>query len=686
MSANRIRKRPILPYETSSPWPLPLPPTRLTPKMDPTKSTLQKLKPLIGRKADTLWLRYTAGDREEKGEWLTVINLLAEKYRINPVDDTIILPPPQGEVSKGEIFIGNTLYAEHPSHPFGLHPHELTRHMGLFGSTGTGKTSLAKNLLRRLIEMNIPFIVFDWERTYRDLARENPRVRIFTIGSDTAPFFFNYLKIPPGLHYQDYVKNVIEVLSRAYIGGAGSDSVLLKVFDQAYREQDVPTTNDARNILKGEMSPKKMRGREMLWKQSSLRMLEFLSYGGTGKIYNVQNFYPLEKLQEEFVVFELGALANSNDKRFFVEMFSLYYWLHKEHQGMEDENLKHVIVFEEFHNIVDNSKKDDLVQKMFRQIRKYGTGLVVIDQTPFLIPNPIFENLYSKISFSLNHKRNVDAIASAMNMTLDEQKFIGMLQTGQAIVRLMGRYSRPFMVEVPFEKRALNIPDDEIREHMKDFYKNYSPDMPSFPEIEPLRSPPLQFIPSPLERIYFSDLLAAPFEGADKRAKKLGLIPRDAIRLQNNLVVNGILKPVIIDRKKLFEITPAGIDALDKIGIKVKQDGHQGMEHRYYVEQIRKAYVENGWFSRKEEDGVDLVVEKADLIIAIEVETGLNHSEQLTKNIEKLLRCKADRKWLVATNEVSFAKLSALFAQSNPPGANDVRIAMARDLLKSLPS
>jgi len=85
----------------------------------------------------------------------------------------------------------------------------------------------------------------------------------------------------------------------------------------------------------------------MLWKQSSLRMLQFLSYGGTGDVYNTDHSYPIEDLLRGSIVFELGGLANNNDKRFFVEMFTLWYWLYKEQQGIEDEKLKHVLVFED---------------------------------------------------------------------------------------------------------------------------------------------------------------------------------------------------------------------------------------------------------------------------------------------------------------------------------------------------
>ena len=653
--------------------------------MEDVKSILRKLKPFIGQKADGLWIRYNASNLKERQEWLTIINLLKDKYHIDDIEEDIVLPPPDRNLAQGEIALGDIRYLNHPAYPIGIHRPELTRHTGIFGSTGTGKTTLTKNILREMIRINVPLMVFDWERNYRDLVNEFPQIKVFTIGSDVSPLFFNYLKMPEGLTYPEYVKNVVEVFNRAYLGGVGSDSVLLKVFDQAYQEHEAPTTEDARRILAKGMTGNKMRGREMLWKQSSLRMLEFLSYGGTGRLYNVHDFYPIEKLQEDFVVFELGGLSNSNDKVFFIEMFTLWYWLYKEHQGAEDERLKHLLVFEEFHNIVDNSQKDDLIQKIFRQIRKYGTGLLIIDQTPSLIPNPVFENLYTKITFSLNHQKNVAAVANAMNMTYEERKTIGMLKTGQAICRLMGRYPYPFLIDVPFTRKPQYVSDPTIQGYMKDFYKDYSPKNPSLTETRPLRSPTKRFIPSPLERIFLEDLINYPFEGADKRAKKLGLIPRDASRIQKALVENEVITPVTVDRKKLFEVTKSGAETLSNIGIKVERDGNQGLEHRYFLEQVRQSFLQKGWFTYKEKHDIDLVLEKDDRVIAMEFETGKNNPDQTRKNIEKLIKfVLADERFIIATNPIALQKSKALLSASRLPDKDSIQVTLARDLLKSI--
>ena len=222
---------------------------------------------------------------------------------------------------------------------------------------------------------------------------------------------------------------------------------------------------------------------------------------------------------------------------------------------------------------------------------------------------------------------------------------------------------------------------------MKDFYKDYSPKSPVFPETRPLQLPTRRFIPSPLERIFLEDLIQHPFEGADKRAKKLGLIPRDATRIQKTLVENGVITPVTVERKKLFEVTPSGAETLSKIGIKVVRDGHQGLEHRYFVEQVRQDFLQNGWFTFKEKNDIDLVLEKDDRVIAMEFETGKNNPDQTRKNIKKLIQFHlADERCIIATNPIALQKSKALLADSTFPDKDSIRISLARDLSKILSS
>jgi hypothetical protein len=365
-------------------------------------------------------------------------------------------------------------------------------------------------------------------------------------------------------------------------------------------------------------------------------------------------------------------------------MFTLWYWLYKEQQGIENEKLKHVLVFEEFHNIVENSSREDLIRGIFRQIRKYGTALIIIDQTPSMIPNPIFENIYTKITFSLNHKRNVTAIADAMFMDYGQSKFIGMLETGQAICRLMGRFNHPFLIDIPFCKSEQNICDQEIRVHMRDFYKDYTPEKPQLDEIQPLQVPTKEFTPSPLERIFLEDLHNNPFEGVDKRAKRLGLAPRDSTLIQNSLIENEIIRSAVLERRKLFELTEKGEEYMTKLGLKVHKDKNQGIEHRYFVEKIKWMLEKKGWAVFKEKSDIDLVAQKKRRVLAAEVETGKNNSDQIQKNIEKLTHfLAADHKFIIATNDKANLKIQNLISKLD--SSEPLQLYPVKEFIKNPP-
>ena len=202
-------------------------------------------------------------------------------------------------------------------------------------------------------------------------------------------------------------------------------------------------------------------------------------------------------------------------------------------------------------------------------------------------------------------------------------------------------------------------------------------------ECEPLPIPTERFNPSPLERIFIEDLLQHPLDGIDARGKRLGLIPRDSVKIQTSLSENGIITSTTIDRKKLIEFTEKGKERLKKLGYKIdSHDGGQGLEHRYFVERVRQIFLTAGWFPFKEKSDIDLVIEKEDKVIAIEIETGKNNQEQLKRNIDKLVRFNGSEKFILATNGIAIAKVRGLAEELSQ---DSIQILPIHDFLKLPP-
>ena len=149
---------------------------------------------------------------------------------------------------------------------------------------------------------------------------------------------------------------------------------------------------------------------------------------------------------------------------------------------------------------------------------------------------------------------------------------------------------------------------------------------------------------------------------------------------------NDILISLTIDKKKLFELTEKGKARLQKLGYMVdSKERNQGIEHRYFIEKTRAVFAPRQWFPFKEKSDIDLVIEKEDKIIAIEVETGKNKPEQTQKNFEKLLKFKADDKFVIATNDTALAKIKNLISGLDLPDKDSIQILHIRDFLKAPP-
>ena len=96
--------------------------------------TLQKLKPIIGKTAETLWFLYQSSDYREKQDVEIKINLIAEKY-LKSFQDKIELPPLSKEEANGDIKLGEVSYIDKPLYDFKLKKDELLKHIGIFGQT-----------------------------------------------------------------------------------------------------------------------------------------------------------------------------------------------------------------------------------------------------------------------------------------------------------------------------------------------------------------------------------------------------------------------------------------------------------------------------------------------------------------------------------------------------------------------
>ena len=122
--------------------------------METVEDKLRLLKPVLSPKQwNYLRIQYVLEkDLRKKREIESMMDLLIAKDVEGLKIDEILLPPPDRESLEGDYPIGEVIYPEKPFAMFGVREKEWIKHCGIFGKTGSGKTTLTVRILRELCQ------------------------------------------------------------------------------------------------------------------------------------------------------------------------------------------------------------------------------------------------------------------------------------------------------------------------------------------------------------------------------------------------------------------------------------------------------------------------------------------------------------------------------------------------------
>lgn len=142
-----------------------------------------------------------------------------------------------------------------------------------------------------------------------------------------------------------------------------------------------------------------------------------------------------------------------------------------------DGELKNILLIDEAHVLLagGGSRSEDsadsqgstveALEDMIAEIRSYGTGIIIADQSPTKVGRGVVANTNVKVIFKLVEKENKDAISTATNMGEADYDLLGRLGVGEALLHY-GRVHSPLHIKTynVHDKATLRsvISDQEI--------------------------------------------------------------------------------------------------------------------------------------------------------------------------------------------------------------------------------
>ncbi|MBL7169861.1 MAG: DUF87 domain-containing protein [Candidatus Aenigmarchaeota archaeon] len=442
---------------------------------------IRRLSPIIGEKTTKkVRAAYLLGDELTRQRIQETIDAIkAAVFSRDEFDKIPVMEPPPFEVAMdGEMELGTVLYDKEGLYPLMLKREDFLTHIGVFGSSGSGKTNIVRWITKVLAKQDIPVLIFDFsKRNYRNMLsfpELKDKINIYTVGRRVSPFRFNPLKPPEGIPISQWAKEFAEIFDHAYWLLGGGKHIILKSLDKIYNEAHpgFPKIKDLKEHLEQYYKSTKS-AREKNWLATAQRPLESLTFRDVGHIWDTEEgILPSEFFKKgKITILELDSLSTS-DKTFTIEIILQWIrdWLLVSDKRDE---LVGVIAIEEAHHILNRDKSsrfgmETVVDLIFREVRELGMGLVYIDQHPSLISYPALGNTSTHIymNLGLDTKASSDIMDAAHMLglkTTEEIEFIRKLPIGHGF--LVGRrldFRDPFLVKFPLVKMDKTLLKDDV--------------------------------------------------------------------------------------------------------------------------------------------------------------------------------------------------------------------------------
>lgn len=345
-----------------------------------------------------------------------------------------------------------------------LDRNSLAMHTFITGATGSGKSNTIYEILQQLDTVGIHFMVIEPAKgEYKNVFGNNKGVRVL----GTNPFYselirINPFKFPKGIHILEHIDRLIEIFNVCWPMYAAMPAVLKEAVLQAYKVCGWDLV-ESRNLLDEDLFP---NFQDLLMELSNVIELsaydtevksnykgsletrvKSLTNGLNGEIFSTQEIEN-EILFDSDVIIDLSRVGSLETKSLLMGILIMrlneYRMTHSEGMNL---SLKHVTVLEEAHNILKRTstaqsmedsnitgKSVEMISNAIAEMRTYGEGFIIADQSPSAVDLSAIRNTNTKIIMRLPDEMDRQLAGKAAALREDQLLEIAKLPKGVAVV------------------------------------------------------------------------------------------------------------------------------------------------------------------------------------------------------------------------------------------------------------
>ena len=344
-----------------------------------------------------------------------------------------------------------------------LDKNSLSMHAFVTGSTGSGKSNTIYELIRQ-ISYSCNFMIIEPAKgEYKNVFGNRKDVLVFGSNPDyTKLLKINPFKFPKGIHILEHVDRLIEIFNVCWPMYAAMPAVLKEALLQAYevcgwdlyRSKNVydddlyPTFLDLQDelihVISNSAYSEEVKSNYM---GSLATRVRSLTNGLNGRIFASKEI-DNKTLFDKNVIIDLSRIGSMETKSLIMGILIMRLSEHRmaNAKGM-NEKLKHITVLEEAHNILKRTsteqnqenpsvagKSVEMISNAIAEMRTFGEGFVIVDQSPSAVDISAIRNTNTKIIMRLPDEMDRRLAGKAAGLKDEQLDEIAKLPKGVAVV------------------------------------------------------------------------------------------------------------------------------------------------------------------------------------------------------------------------------------------------------------
>ena len=347
--------------------------------------------------------------------------------------------------------------------PVTLDINSLAAHIFLTGSTGTGKSNIVYHMLDKLSEKGIHFMVVEPAKgEYKNVF--GTRKDVLVLGTNykkTELLRINPFAFSEDVHVLEHIDRLIELFNVCWSMYAAMPAVLKEAVEEAYiscgwdLEYSVnrygnavfPTFSDLQKALV-DVIERSAYDEEVKsnYKGSLLTRVRSLTNGLNGQIFCSEEI-PENVLFDKNVIVDLSRVGATETKSLIMGILVIRLQEYRMSNAKSNSELQHVTVLEEAHHLLKKTSSEqtmegsnvlgksvEMLTNAIAEMRTYGEGFLIADQSPGLMDISVIRNTNTKIVLRTPEYNDRLLVGKAANLNEGQIDEIAKFPLGVAAV------------------------------------------------------------------------------------------------------------------------------------------------------------------------------------------------------------------------------------------------------------